>query len=86
MDAVRIVKAAIPGADDALIDHIIWARTPYPFGEVTPRGLYKAASRFIRAHEHKLRLCEFCDRLVVTGGWTCKSCRDGLERCRAAHA
>lgn len=85
MNALRIVRAAIPDADDEVISHIVWARTCYPFGEVTPRDLYRAASRWRRAGEHKLRLCDHCDNVALHGEWMCVNCRDGLERCREQH-
>jgi hypothetical protein len=73
------VRAAIPDASDDLCNHIIWGRTPYPFMKLTARDFYKAASRWRRAAEHGIRLCDFCDRLAAGDSWTCNPCGDGLR-------
>ena len=44
-----VIKAAIPGADEFVCDHVLWGRTPFPMGKVTARSLYRAASRLRRA-------------------------------------
>lgn len=82
MTPADCVRAAIPDADESLIGHIIWGRTPYPFMKLTARDFYKAASRFKRAGEHGIRLCDFCDNIAVDG-WNCQSCNDALARARS---
>ena len=84
MNAEKIIKAAIPGADDSLCEHIIWGRTPFPCGAITAQSLYKAASRYARATKNKIRLCDFCDRVAEPDGWCCGSCRDALARVRGS--
>lgn len=74
-----IIRAAIPGASDATVDHVLWGRTPYPFKPLTARDIYRAASRCRRAGEHGLTLCDHCNRIAETGKWECKGCREGLE-------
>ena len=76
MNGNRIIKAAIPDASDDLIDHIIWDRTAYPFERMTPRLLYRAASRWRRASEGGKQLCEMCDRIAVTR-FMCGPCSVG---------
>lgn len=66
MNALEIVRNAIPNASDELCDFILWERTPFPVGHVTARSLYAAANRFHRAYEHGKKLCMFCDKLAVT--------------------
>ena len=85
IDAAKIVRAAIPLADDATISHVLWARTAYPFcgPEDFARKLYRAASRWARACAKRTRLCELCDRIARPGAWDCQECADALERNRA---
>ena len=82
MNAERIIKAAISNADEALISQIIWERTCYPFGSVTPKTLYKAASRFNRANKNKIRLCDMCDNKAISDEWLCSSCDTALAKHR----
>jgi len=70
----EIVRAAVPSADADYVDFIMWARTPYPCGKVTPRDIYKAASGHRRAFEHGLRLCDHCDHLAMPDQWECAEC------------
>lgn len=82
IDAARIVKAAIPDADEDTIGHVLWARTAYPFSgpDDFARKLYRAASRWARAATNGVRLCEMCDRIAEQNRWTCAVCREGLDR------
>ena len=74
MTFAQIIRAAIPDADAAICDHILWGRTPYPFTKLTARDIYKAAYRFKRASDHGKQLCDFCDNLALPDAWTCKTC------------
>jgi hypothetical protein len=76
-DAWPIVRAAIPGASDSLIGHVIWGRTAYPFKQVTPRELYRAASRLRRAEANGIQLCDWCDNKAVEN--ICESCSKALR-------
>lgn len=80
----QVVLAAIPGADKDTIDHILLGRTPYPVGRISAQSLFKAASGWRRAAEHKLRLCDHCHNLALAGHWECQSCRDALIRASEA--
>lgn len=82
MNAERIIKAAIPDADDSVMSHILWGMTPYPCGRITAKSLYKAASRFKRATANSITLCDLCDNKAVEGGYNCQKCLDALERIR----
>jgi len=77
MTPVDCIRAAIPDADDVLCDHIAWGRTPFPVGMPTARDFYKAASRWKRAQEHGIQLCDFCDNIAVDGFY-CQACIDAL--------
>lgn len=70
----EVIKAAIPGADAATVDHVLWGRTPFLFAKITARELYHAARRMVRAGRNGHQLCDFCDRIAVDG-WTCEGCR-----------
>jgi hypothetical protein len=83
MKIYDVIRAAIPDASDQLCDFILWDRTYFPLGAVTPKDLYRAAARWRRAAERGIVLCELCDRIAVTGRWTCKRCEDALARARA---
>ena len=83
MTPAEVIRAAIPDADEALVEHILWGRTPFPCGPVSALDIYRAASRFARAKRNGLELCDCCDRLVIKNH-LCASCRDGLEQ--ASHA
>lgn len=87
MNARQIVRAAIPDATDEVASHILWGRTAYPFcgPDDFARTLYRAASGWRRACDHKLRLCDLCNRVAAPESWTCTSCDEGLARCRADH-
>lgn len=82
MQAIEIVRAAIPDADESLASHILWGRTPFPFTKVTAKDLYRAASSFARAGANGRRLCDWCHREAEKGEWVCASCRAGLDSCR----
>lgn len=79
MNALQIVRAAIPGADESTADAILWGRTPYPFAPVTARDLYRAADRLQRATVRGFALCEFCDRRATRGS-LCADCDRALHR------
>lgn len=82
MNAEQIIKAAIPSATDELINYIVWGRTPFPFGPVSAKHLYKAASGYQRAMANNISLCELCDNKVPTGEYTCDRCESVLEKAR----
>jgi len=79
-DVLSIVRCAIPEASEGLADHILWGRTPAPCIPLTAKILYHAASRWKRAEQHGLTLCECCDRLAVTDRSLCAPCAAALER------
>jgi hypothetical protein len=82
VNALRIIRAAIPDASEEFADMIVWGRTPYPFAPVTPRSLYRAADRWRRACERGVQLCEFCDRIAAPDEWMCPNCTAALNRHR----
>lgn len=82
MTPADCIRAAIPDASDELCGHIIWGRTPYPFMKLTARDFYRAASRFKRAGDHGIRLCDFCDNVAIDG-WNCQPCNDALAHARS---
>jgi hypothetical protein len=75
-----VIRAAMPGADDATCEHVFWGMTPYPVGRVTAQSLYRAASRLRRAGANNRRFCDWCHNLAQPGRWTCKSCDAALGR------
>ena len=79
---IEAIRAAIPNAPEDLADYILWNRTPYPFGKITARSLYKAASRFERAGRSGKGLCEFCDNLAPEGEYACDRCKKALQKAR----
>lgn len=81
MTPAQIVRNAIPGADDATCEHVLWGRTCFPMGRVTARDIYRAASRLVRANRSGIVLCDFCDRPSVDK-WTCAECAKALEPAR----
>ena len=83
MTPADVIRAAIPGADDATVEHVIWARTPFPMTAVNAREIYRAASRLHRAERNGVRLCDWCDRIARSGDWTCAQCDDALGRAAA---
>ena len=80
MTAAEIIRAAIPGADADLCEHILWARTPFPCGAVTAHSLYDAARQYKRATDNGRRLCDFCRNLAVPDNWACVACLRALGR------
>ena len=78
-EIAEIIQAAIPGADEAVCDHVLWGMTPYPCGQISAQSLYRAASRYRRAAANGRRLCELCDNLARDGAWTCQRCDDALH-------
>lgn len=81
MTPAQCIRAAVPDADDAFCDHILWGRTPFPMGKITARDLYKAANRLDRANKKGVRLCELCDNIAVDE-FNCKACNDALSLTR----
>ena len=80
MTALDIVRAAIPNADECLASAILWERTAFPAGVVNAQQLYRAASRYRRANEHGVMLCDWCDNAVRSG--LCDRCKNALTRVR----
>ena len=75
----QVVRAAIPDADDEIVSFIMWARTPYPFGTVSARSIYKAAATLQRAGFNHVRLCDHCDnRARGPEAWECERCYRAL--------
>lgn len=75
--AFDVIRAAIPGADDDLCEHVLWSRTPFPIEAPDARSLYRAADRVQRAARSGRRLCDFCDR-DAAGRWCCDGCAAAL--------
>jgi hypothetical protein len=82
MTAEEVILKAIPGAPEALCEHILWSRTSAPFSPLTAKILFKAAARWRRAELHGLTLCEFCDRLAAAGDSLCTQCRRALNNAK----
>lgn len=81
MNTLKIIRAVIPEADEELASYIVWERTPYPFGKVTAKTLYKTASRLKRAADHNIELCDYCDNMLqLSDKGTCKKCTKSLTR------
>lgn len=81
MTPAQIIRAAIPDADDATCEAILWGRTPFPMGAITARSLYKAASGSVRAGRNGRQLCDWCNRIAVNR-WTCERCDAALSQGR----
>ena len=79
MNAQEIIQKAIPDADAALCEHIVWEMTHFPFAPVDARMLYKAASRFKRANDNGRRLCDWCDHEAIDGERICPKCKSALS-------
>ena len=79
MTFAAVIRAAIPDATDETCEFILFGRTPFPVGAVTAKSIYQAAARFRRANSNGLRLCEFCDRIVIPPSWTCPRCDKALR-------
>jgi len=77
MTPAQIVRARIPDADDSLVEHIVWGMTPFPF-EASARIIYRAASRFVRAGENGIRLCDCCPNRAADNRWACDRCAAAL--------
>lgn len=67
----QIIKSAFPNADATTVEHILWARTPFPMGKITAQSLYKASATYRRACEKGRWLCDWCDREIERGQYTC---------------
>jgi len=77
----EIIRKAIPTASDALCEHLLWSRTPFPFSQITARMLYKAAHRYKRVQEKGLVLCALCNRITDPEiGCVCARCHEVLYR------
>ena len=79
MEIQEIIKNAIPGATDEICEFVLWARTPFPCGGITAKELYQSASRFKRATNNGLRLCDMCDRIAMPKRCVCRKCDDALR-------
>lgn len=79
MTELDICRAAYPQANKAFADHILWGRTCFPFGKVTARDLYRAASGMARATAKGIHLCDFCERALAPDKWTCDGCDKALR-------
>lgn len=79
MTPAQIVRAAIPGAEDDVCEHVLWGMTPFPCGPITAQDIYRAASRLRRASAKGIRLCDWCHRIAMNG-WTCEVCQAALAR------
>jgi len=77
---LEIVRAAASDADQEFAEHILWSRTPFPFGKVTPKQIYKAASRVRRAAANDIALCDWCDQRAADEDSVCANCRSALGR------
>lgn len=82
MNAEQIIRSAIPNADDAIIDYILWERTPFPCRTQSARELYLAAYRQNRAWANEIQLCDLCDNKVTNDGHVCDKCRSLLDSAR----
>lgn len=82
MQAFAVIRRAIPEASDELCDHVLWGRTAYPFVDLTPRALYRAADRLRRAEAAGRTLCDHCDNQAATGRYMCASCAAALASCK----
>lgn len=82
MTPADVVRAAIPGADDSTVEHVIWGRTSFPFKPMTPRTLYKAARSWRRACENNIQFCDHCHRVAEPGLYECTGCREALGAVR----
>ena len=80
MQVNQIIRAAIPEANESECDYILWNMTSFPFGNVTAKMLYKAASRTKRASNNNIMLCDLCDsKIDDDNGWVCQKCRGHLN-------
>lgn len=76
MTFAELVKKAIPGANEAVVDYVLWNRTAFPF-DGSPKAIFKAADGYRRACLNGIQLCELCDRPAVDG-WNCEACNKAL--------
>jgi hypothetical protein len=82
MNALDVVRAAMPDATEEDAEFIVWARTPFPMVEGAARNIYRAASGWARATRNGRVLCDLCWRAVTGEGMTCETCMRMLEECR----
>ncbi len=80
MNYSAIIKAAIPEANESIVDYVMWERTPWPIGSVTAKQLYKIAGRLKRAADKGVRLCDFCDNKTTDDKYTCSKCISALSK------
>lgn len=78
----EIIRGAIPDAEDILCEHILWERTAYPFKKLSAQDIYKAASRFKRAHDNAIELCDFCDNIAIPDAYLCQRCRAAIDNAK----
>lgn len=78
-----VIRAAIPDADEAMCDYILWDRTPFPFKQLTARELYKTAASFHRGQRAGITFCDLCPRpAVVHLSYLCIPCHRALQASR----
>lgn len=74
----EVVRAGWPGASEREVEEVLWCRTAFPFGDLSARSLYKAASGSYRADKNGITICDFChDRAVKDG--LCERCYRALR-------
>lgn len=79
MTYIEVIKRSIPGTPPEIMEHILWGRTAFPFKKINARDLYKAATRFIRASNKGITLCDHCDRIAKLDSYICERC-DAIKR------
>ena len=77
-DIAFVVRCGYPNASDALVEHILWGRTPFPFTKLSLKDVYKDAYSLYRAEKKGIVLCEFCHRIATING-LCQGCDKGLN-------
>jgi len=79
-DVAYVVRCGYPNASDAIVEHVLWGRTPFPFDpKLTMKLIYKAAYALYRADKKGIQLCDFCNRIATNTG-RCKRCEDDWTR------
>lgn len=76
----EVIRRAVPEATEEFCEHILWGRTPFPVGRVTPTYIFRSAYRFNRACEKGITLCDFCDRVAIPGKSCCEICYSALNQ------
>lgn len=81
MTPTDIISAALPGANEEVLDFVLWNRTPFPF-DANPKMLFKRAAGYRRACKNGIDLCELCTRPARPEKWTCEKCDAALKAAR----